>query len=142
MLQGFFHKTEILEEATKDGEKGYLILKPFSFVREPNPSLGWPSWYAMDAVLVNVGWIPLRGVNHKYKYLSYEDPIIRNPISIYGWIRNLSNANVYEKEGVVLRKPKTITELWKEIDEKTIASDSPPYGLHSLPIYLDLIEGL
>ncbi|MBM9577676.1 hypothetical protein JWG45_11330 [Leptospira sp. 201903070] len=140
-LSGFFHKLEILEEATKDGESGYLILKPFSFLRESNPSLGWPSWYAFDAVLVNVGWIPQNGMNHRYKHLNYEEPLFRNPVSIFGRIRNTSSPNIYKKTGVVILKPKREIELWNEIDDKKIASNLPPYALNVLPICLDLIEG-
>ncbi|MBM9500558.1 hypothetical protein JWG44_09895 [Leptospira sp. 201903071] len=140
-LSGFFHELEILEEATKEGERGYLVLKPFSFLRESNPSLGWPSWYALDAVLVNVGWIPQKGTNHRYKYLNYKEPLFRDPISIFGRIRNPSTPDVYEKTGVVILKPKSIIELWNEVDDKKIASNLPPYALNALPICLDLIEG-
>ncbi|TGM61592.1 hypothetical protein EHQ97_01125 [Leptospira adleri] len=142
LIRGFFHELEVLEEATKNGERGFLVLKPFSFVRESNPSSGWPSWYALDAVLVNVGWVPLNGLNHKYKNLNYDEPLFREPITIYGRIRNSSSQKIYKKSGVILLKPRSIVELWEEIDNKRNVSDLPPYALNALPICLDLISNL
>ena len=41
--------------AAQPGEHAGHVLRPFAFVRERNPSLGWPYWYALDVIFVDVG---------------------------------------------------------------------------------------
>ncbi|TGJ99317.1 hypothetical protein EHO59_15725 [Leptospira semungkisensis] len=142
VLIGHFHPAEILIEATKFDHPGYLVIKPFSYVHKPNPSLGWPSWYAQKAILVNVGWISQENVqNHAYKFMRYEDALFMSPVIIYGFRRKITDLKMYDDTSIALKKKISYKILWKLMDEKIAELDLAPYGLEGLPIYFDLILG-
>ncbi|MEI1278574.1 SURF1 family cytochrome oxidase biogenesis protein [Leptospira venezuelensis] len=129
VIRGYFHSAEVLVPGKKDNMDGYWIIKPFTYVRERNPSLGWPYWAALDAVLINVGWIPSEGTNHFYKSLKY-DPYFEESVEIRGITTNLigtENAN--------------LKILLEQMNQQVIEDKVPPIvgsekGFHPLLINL------
>lgn len=60
-------------------------LRPFAFVRERNPSAGWPSWSALDAVLVELDGEQVKGAQPTPRL----EPMLVESIAIRGVLRAL-----------------------------------------------------
>ena len=91
VLSGWWGVGALMVPETQDSEKGWRVLRPLSFVRETNLSLGWPSWAALDTVLVDCGWFPDAQAANAPVTLSASDPLfLEHNATVYGWVRRAS----------------------------------------------------
>ena len=114
----------MLVPETRAGTAGFRMIRPFSFVRERNPSLGWPSWFALDAILADCGWIAADSIDAvSFRDAAY-DPMFEEPVTIQG----------------VLRRPEksTVHGLWEELNGLAARRDAGPHGQNLLPVVLQL----
>ncbi|MEZ4373060.1 MAG: hypothetical protein R3B07_19715 [Polyangiaceae bacterium] len=96
------------------------VLAPVRFVRERNPSLGWPSWSALDVVLVDFGPKDQSQIDE----LNHADPTFEEPLEIVGELTRLSSA-----EG---------KRRWDGLLDSRAEAD-PPLGTGLLPAVLALV---
>ena len=56
MLVGYWANEVAIVPEVRGGIKGFRRYRPFRFVHERNPSVDWPEWYALTAILVDEGF--------------------------------------------------------------------------------------
>ncbi len=145
IIKGYYRPGEILlQKKNNNGKNGYHVIKPFAFVRQPNPSVGWPSIYALDVIMVNTGWIPLSMKNkHKFRKLIYDDPLFEEPIIIRGIAKVKTkvlkdNKNNPKKDIWFYPDIKMMRKYFDDLPMKK--TNIPPTGQNVLPIYIELID--
>lgn len=123
-VRGWYRPGEyLLEEKGLKGKAGYLRIKPFGFVREKNPSLGGPSWYALDVVMVNTGWISEKAAKKRPEKRKWIDPLFVESTIIQGVIKPVS------------RQVDKIRHYFEKLPSRT---KLPPTGYRVLPVFMDL----
>jgi hypothetical protein len=122
-VRGYWGIGAVLVPETQAGVAGYRVLRPFRFVRERNPSLGWPSWYALDAIIVDNGWIEAKSLDSLSLPTERKDPLFEDPVTIKGTLR---------------KPPSNISRLWEHFDNVRDVLDLAPYGQNSLPILIEV----
>ncbi|MFT3770543.1 MAG: hypothetical protein QM820_34370 [Minicystis sp.] len=86
-LDGWWAVGALVVPETRNGIAGERVLRPFSYVRETNPSLGWPSWAALDTILVDCGWAS----SESAVTTSASDPLFsKSQDHLRGWVRRVS----------------------------------------------------
>jgi len=139
-VEGYFHPSEIRIGMKKNGKEGYTIIKPFSYVRKKNPSAGWPRWFAFDAILVNIGWVPEETIQH-----DFQEAIISKDkkITILGIVRedeNLFRNQTIDYE-IFNKAPFDIGLLWDLLNHQVRVSDKlAPSGQNEIPLFIELVE--
>jgi hypothetical protein len=122
-VRGWFRPGGIfIARRSPKGEPGFVVIKPFGFVRQPNPSLGWPSWFALDAILARVGWVPKQAME-SWRSFSAIEPLFEAPTTIRGMLK--------------LTTPRVV-KLRGQLKAALLKGKYPPAGLRILPIYLVL----
>lgn len=122
IVKGFWGVGAVLIPESRDGGAGFHVLRPFSFVRERNPSSGWPSWFALDAILVDEGWIPAGDATSLQSRDAYRDPMFEEPVTVRGVVREVRG------EGM--------SRLWDPLTKLGEDLGAAPYGNELLPIVL------
>ena len=120
ILKGFWGSgAALVPERRGDGE-GFRVLRPFSFVHEPNPSLGYPEWSALTALLVDQGWVA------------------ESKVDSVTWSKTRDLAQVVVLVGVVWPAPREVDRIWEALSEwKLPIDDSGPYGASWAPFVLE-----
>jgi hypothetical protein len=89
IIEGWWGVGAILVPEKRKSVAGKRVLRPLSYVREPNPSLGWPSWAALDTILVDCGWIPDASVAASKVTVQADDPLfVEHNATVRGWVRH------------------------------------------------------
>jgi hypothetical protein len=101
------------------------VILPFSYVREPSPSLGWPSWFALDVMMVRAGWIS-KG----------EKQLVKNCISVWKDEEELFRSSI-DLDGVLEASSKHTQDLVAFFDE---IPKEAPFGKNILPVSMQLNE--
>ena len=122
-VRGYWGIGAVLVAETRAGVAGFRMLRPFRFVRERNPSLGWPSWYALDAIILDTGWIKAELLDSLSLPTDSKDPLFQEPVTIAGTLR---------------KPPSSIARLWEHFDSVREALDLAPYGENLLPIMIEV----
>ena len=116
--QGYWGEGAVLVHETREKTAGYRVIVPFSFVTDKNPSLGWPGWYALSAILVDRGWVSSESLTTRTFAKGSGDPLFEGSKTL---------------RGIVQPAPAQLALLWKHFDHLQMRSDWPPYGREKLP---------
>jgi hypothetical protein len=120
ILKGFWGSGAALVPERRDDGEGFRVLRPFSFVDEPNPSLGSPEWSALTALLVDQGWVA------------------ESKVDSVTWSKTRDFAQLVVLVGVVWPAPREVERLWEALSEwKLPIDDSGPYGASKAPFVLE-----
>lgn len=113
----------LLVPESRAGVAGYRLLRPFSYVRAPNDSLGAPSWAALDAVLVDHGWFSEGDIEATPVTMAAQEQMFEEPVEI---------------RGTILRVPTVSGSAWAKL--RTILDElhGPLYGSELLGIVVTL----
>lgn len=103
----------LLVPESRAGVAGYRLLRPFSYVRAPNDSLGAPSWAALDAVLVDHGWVGEGDVEATPVTIAAREQMLEEPVEI---------------RGTVLRAPTVSAAAWDRLRTILDTLHGPLYG--------------
>lgn len=138
LVKGYFHESRILIETKKNGMNGYTIIKPFSFVRAPNPSLGWPAWQALDAILVNIGWVPESCLKDT-AITKGQSAYFKKPVVIEGVVKKLNPTHQTSRlpSKIFRNKSYSVDMLWSIIRQQLAANNLASCGVNYLPIYIE-----
>ena len=139
-VKGYFHDAELLVPHVKDGINGYKLIKPFSYVREKNNSLGSPAWQAFDAILVEVEWVSDKQSKEVKKHS--ESPYFTDSETIKGKLVKLYSSEESSSNAQEILTNGFYDEfiLWEFIQHQIRNSDLPPCGINNLPLYIELIK--
>jgi hypothetical protein len=123
ILRGWWGVGALLVPESRAGVAGYRLLRPFSYVRTPNDSLGAPSWAALDAVLVDQGWFTETAAEATPVTTAAREQMLEEPVEI---------------RGTILRVPTVSGAAWARL--RTILDElhGPPYGSELLGIAVTL----
>ncbi len=120
ILKGFWGSGAALVPERRGDTEGFRVLRPFSFVHEPNPSLGYPEWSALTALLVAQGWVA------------------ESKVDSVTWSKTRDLAQVVVLVGVVWPAPREVDRIWEALSEwKLPIDDSGPYGASWAPFVLE-----
>lgn len=120
ILKGWWGAGAALLPERKDEKDGFRVVRPFSFVQEPNPSLGWPAWSALTALVVDQGWIAATAVDSV----------------VWSRARDLGEAVVVV--GIVWSAPGVAPSLLDTLGTwKQPLDDSGPYGARVAPFVIE-----
>ena len=138
-LKGYYHPSEIRIESSKDGMKGYSIIKPFLFLKEKIP-LGWPRWFAYESILVNVGWIPENATNINLDSMTFN--ALREPIELIGLnVNPIPQTPISTNPHIAFQiNHYDIPLLWSFIDYQIRNQKLDPVGRNQLPILIEQVK--
>ncbi|MEQ1570025.1 MAG: SURF1 family cytochrome oxidase biogenesis protein [Myxococcota bacterium] len=124
-VRGWWGTGAVFVDETRDAAAGYRVLRPFSFVRERNSDLGSPSWAALDAILVDEGWIRTDQLATATLREAADEQMFEEPVEV---------------EGVVRSAPaEAASGLWTWLQDHR--PDGPRYAANLLPIVLQRSTG-
>ena len=113
----------LLVSERRAGVSGYRLLRPFSYVRAPNDSLGAPSWAALGAVLVDHGWFDDKAIDATPVRTEAQEQMFEEPVEIRGTIR---------------RAPTVTGAVWGPLHYVVEQLHAPHYGTEMTGIVLAL----
>jgi hypothetical protein len=120
VLVGYFAEEVALvaeRSSTSEPERvRWRRYRPFRFVRERNPSLGWPEWVALSAVLVDLGTV------------DENEP----PLPLVG--KDLRNVEVVV--GQLRPWPRSAPKVWRVL-KASRGEGAGPYAQEELPLVVD-----
>lgn len=142
-MTGFWGSGAELVPERRDGSAGFRVLRPFSFVRERNPSLGWPGWVALDALLVETDWVAEGDVSTLTLRNAADDPMLEEPVTLRGVVRKVSGEQPVRCCGMGppsgLWGPLTkLGEGDPRAEHRWPELGAPPYANNLLPLLLQL----
>lgn len=86
-LEGWWAVGALVVPEARDGQPGQRVLRPFSYVGETLPSLGWPTWSVLDTVLVDTGWTPAAALPAAPVTTALGDPLFTERRDhVRGWV--------------------------------------------------------
>lgn len=122
ILKGFWGSGAVLVPEQRNGTDGFRVERPFSFVQEPNPSMGFPEWSALTALLVDQGWVS------------------ESDVHSVTWSKTRDFGQLVVLVGVVWQAPREVERLWTSLSEwKQSIDDSGPYGAREAPFVLEAL---
>jgi hypothetical protein len=86
-VHGWWGVGALLIPEERDGDAGFRLLRPFSHVLIPNESLGAPSWAALEAILVDQGWVAATAIDTAPIRANAEEQIFEPAVELRGVIR-------------------------------------------------------